>query len=114
MRFLVLVLILVTAASTALAGTPDIKCTADTTLSLTTGIGNPVGPSALTIVSNGKACIKLLWFKDNTTKRGGAQVVDSTYVYLRDYTPPRYVPMPSGADSAVVDIVTATELLVIK
>jgi hypothetical protein len=114
MRFLVLVLILVMAASAALAGTPDIKCTADTTLSLTTGLGNPVGPTALTLVSDGKACIKFLWFRDNLTARGGAQVVDSTYVFLRDYTPPRYFPMPSGADSAVVDIVTATELVIVK
>ena len=114
MRFLVLITILVLAAGAAFAGSPDIKCTADTTYSLTTGLGNPVGPSALTLVTDGNAVIKFLWFKDNLTKRGGSVVSDSTYVYLRSYTPPRYFPMPSGADSMVVDMVTATELLIIR
>lgn len=114
MRFLVLVLILVTAASTALAGVNDIKCTADTTLSLTTTLGNPVGPSAVTLVADGKAYLKFIWFKDNCTDRVSGQIVDTAVVFLRDYTPPRYYPMPSGADSVVVDMVTATELLVIK
>jgi hypothetical protein len=114
MRSLVLILILALAAGAAFAGTPDIKCTADTTRSLTIGLGNPVGPSQLTFVTDGKAVVKLLWFRDSTTARGGAQVVDSTYVYLRDYTPPRTYSMPSGADSMVIDMVTATELLIVR
>lgn len=91
-----------------------IKCTADTTLSFTTGVGNPIGPNFFDIPVDGKAAIKFIWFKDDCMARVSGQIARTVTCYLRDYTPPFSQYFTSGPDSGVVDLVTATEVLIAK
>lgn len=91
----------------------DIKCTADTTLSFTTGL-NANGPKVIDFALDGKAAIKFVWFKDNNTARNAGAISRTLTLLLRDYTPPRGMGFASGPDSAVVDLVTATEVIVTR
>ena len=116
-RFLLLTLFLVALAATPAAAEMTgsmIKCTADTTLSFTAGIGNPIGPNFMDFPCDGKACVKLIWFKEDCTARASNQIARTVILYLRDYTPPFTQYFPSGPDSGVIDLVTATELLVVR
>lgn len=91
----------------------DVKCTADTTLSFTTGL-NANGPKVFDFALDGKAYVKFIWFKDNNTARNAGAVSRTLTLFMRDYTPPRGLGFASGPDSAVVDLVTATEVIVTR
>jgi len=111
---LIVALLLAAGAVGAEPGGSDIKCTADTTLSFTTGIGDPVGPSFVDIALDGKAAVKFIWFKDGATTRVSGSIARTLTMYLRDYVPPRSIYFAGGPDSAVVDLVTATEVIVTR
>lgn len=111
MRFLALVIVLLVAAAAYAGG--DIKCTADTTLSLTTGLNDPAGPTLFDLPANGTAYLKFVWFKSNATARDGSNVADTYTVFVRDWTPPRSLYFPSSPDSVKIDLGTATELFVV-
>jgi len=90
---------------------PDVKCTADTTISLTTGL-NAVGAKDYDFALDGNAYVKFVWFKRNNATREAATISRTLTLFLRDYTPPRGLGFASSPDSLVVDLVTATEVLI--
>ena len=92
----------------------DIKCVADTTLSLTTGLGDPIGPSFMEFAQDGNAVVKLVWFMGGATARSAPNVARTLLLVLRDYGGPRSFYFPSGPDSADIDMVTAAEMVVTK
>lgn len=116
MRFLAFLIVLLAATSAFADFTgSDVVITSATGVSLTTGLGNPVGPSFVEFALNGTGYAKFIWFKDNCTSRSDStQIVRKLVVQLRDYTPPRSIYFPSGPDSARVVPVTASEVILSK
>jgi hypothetical protein len=119
MRKILVVLLVVLVAVPALAGPTrsDVAITATGGVSLTTGIGSPVGPMLFDMATDGSAWAKFIWFKDGLTSAGATARTDSTMiamkivVQLRDYTPPRSLYFPSGPDSVHVGLSSATEVI---
>jgi hypothetical protein len=91
----------------------DIRCSADTTLSFTTGLKTN-GPRFVDLAGDGSAAIKFIWFKDDNTARNAGAISRSLLVYLRDYAGPRGFFFASGPDSADVDLSSASEVIVTK
>lgn len=110
--FLILLLALMAPAAWADLTGNDIKCVADTTLSFTSGMKSS-GPRFMDFALDGNAAVKVIWFKkpgDGT--RDEANIARSVLIFLRDYTPPTSLYWATGPDSAVVDVSTATEVLI--
>jgi len=115
----ILVVLLIALALPAVAGpnVSDVVKTASGGVSLTTGIGSPMGPMMFDFATDGTAWAKFIWFKDGLTSAGATARTDSTMiaaklvVQLRDYTPPRSLYFPSGPDSVYIGLGTATEVI---
>lgn len=117
-RFLTLTLMVTMVAVAAMAG-PTVKdavLTADGSVQFTTKLDDPSGPTMFDIAGNGPAWIKFIWFKSGTTSRAAADsattIALSMVFQIRSYTPPRSFYFPSGPDSAYVDLVGATEVII--
>lgn len=115
MRTILVALALLAVASPALADLTgsDIRCVADTTLSFTTGL-KQAGPRFVDFAADGNAAVRLVWFKRPGTGRDAGDIARSAIIYLRDYSGPRGFYFAAGPDSADVDIVTATEMVVTR
>jgi hypothetical protein len=118
MRKILVVLLMVLALPVAAGpSVSDVPITATGGVSLTTGIGSPVGPMLFDLATDGSAWAKFIWFKDGLTSAGATARTDSTMialkivVQLRDYTPPRSLYFPSGPDSVHVGSSSATEVI---
>ena len=115
----ILVLAMILVAGTALAGptASDIVITADGGRALTAGLGSPMKPMLFDIATDGTGWVKFIRFKDGMTGRAypstdSTQITMKIVVQLRDYTPPRQIYLPAGADSVYVDLVGATEVII--
>jgi hypothetical protein len=113
----ILVLAMILVAGTAMAGptASDIVITADGGRALTAGLGSPMKPMLFDIATDGTGWVKFIRFKDGMTGLAAAdsgQITLKIVVQLRDYTPPRQIYLPAGADSVYVDLVGATEVII--
>jgi hypothetical protein len=114
-----LFVLFVAAAVIAGPNQSDVLVTTDRGIAITTGLGNPVGPSFFDLAANETAWAKFIWFKsDNTGRAVGTidslNIVSRVMIQLRGTLPPRSLYFPSGPDSVYIDLITATEVIVTR